>query len=156
MTRPIFIHPQGREFLVSFEQDGKRHNLGYFDTRGEAEKALARRLDAISATRRLKESSGPPERVPQRTSETRVANEKLLTVAQLRRLVRYSPESGVMQPAPVVKEGALPTIDLLGVPLYAHRVAWALTNGLWPPCRVVLADRSSANLRYANLRLTVK
>ena len=163
------VHQQGSEYLVAFTRDGKRYSLGHFPSRAQAEGALRRKvaaLDAAQAERSAKRRASHDEGAPtapspegvvraRRLRDEVVGLEARVAPAMLARLIRYEPTTGAMHPRPRAHgRGRLLSVEIAGVRLYAHRVAWALAKGEWPQRRLRFVDGREANLAIDNLRET--
>ena len=89
-----------------------------------------------------------------------------LTAAEVRRLLDYDPETGVLRwkvrPARCIfvgdvagslKKGGYRTIQIRKRSYPAHRLAWLYMKGAWPPRKIDHRNRNGHDNRWANLRL---
>lgn len=88
----------------------------------------------------------------------------MITVERLKELLNYDPETGVFtwkinkgrslkgSEAGSVKHHGYRRIVLDGKRLYAHRLAWLITYGVWPSHSVDHINRQRDDNRIANLR----
>jgi hypothetical protein len=83
-----------------------------------------------------------------------------VTPAVIAAKLDYCPDTGVFRwrggprkgaQAGTVKDGYI-VINIEGVPVKAHRAAWAVTHGKWPEGVVDHINRDRADNRIANLR----
>lgn len=93
----------------------------------------------------------------------------MLTLARLREVLRYDPESGLWTwlvdrspkvsagvPAGYPSTGGYIQIYIDGAYYMAHRLAWFYVNGEWPPRRLDHENRTPADNRWINLRLATR
>lgn len=92
--------------------------------------------------------------------------DNLLTAEDLRRLVKYDPETGlftwIVKVAHRVRIGDVAgsqmkngywRVCVLGTQYYAHRLAWLYMTGVWPSQEIDHKDLNKVNNRWGNLRL---
>lgn len=94
------------------------------------------------------------------------ADYSTVPIEEVRRRLNYDPETGIftwrVRPCNPIPAGSVAGhirpdgrvhIRVLGVMLYAHRLAWAITHGEWPDRLVDHKNRDTADNRLSNLRL---
>lgn len=89
-----------------------------------------------------------------------------IPVAELRKAFRYDPETGVITRIRTGKKTGTVAgkghrhlqVGYKGTRIYAHRLAWALHKGKWPPADLDIDHRDcdGQNNRWANLRLATR
>jgi hypothetical protein len=87
-----------------------------------------------------------------------------MTAEELRRILRYEPETGnfywlikrqgvrLNKPAGGVGVGSYIQIRIDGTLYYAHRLAWLYIHGVWPANKIDHRDENGFNNRLDNLR----
>lgn len=91
--------------------------------------------------------------------------QKMLNAEQVRALLDYSPETGVLRwkrhmtpraragtEAGVIQDGKYRRVGILGRYYMAHRLAWLIVYGRWPEVEIDHVNGNKADNRICNLR----
>jgi hypothetical protein len=159
------VFQEDGEWFAEWFPEGKRRLLGPFPGRHTA----LRVLEEKQAHRRAEQKLVSQLKVlcentygrPQRAVDAAIAREKLIEPFSMRDKFKYDPDTGdiisvetglsVVQ-APEEMADAYCSVKFGRTYFMAHRLAWYLQTGSWPPDEIDHKNRVKSDNRWSNLR----